>query len=128
MPHFTIQYSANLEAEFDLAALCAAVEDTVVATGLFELSAARVRAFRADHVALADRLPQNAFVDMVFRIGKGRSPEEKQRTGDAIIETARQFFARRLDGPHFALSLEIQEIDAPASWKLNTFHARLRAK
>lgn len=128
MPHFTIQYSANLDAEVDMAAFCSAVEDTVVATGLFEVSAARIRAFGADHVALADRLPDNAFVDMIFRIGKGRTPEEKQRTGDAIIAMARTFFAERLSGPNFALSLDIQEIDAPASWKLNTFHARLRAQ
>ncbi|TGU68353.1 5-carboxymethyl-2-hydroxymuconate isomerase, partial [Mesorhizobium sp. M1C.F.Ca.ET.144.01.1.1] len=30
--------------------------------------------------------------------------------------------------PHFALSLEIREIDAELSWKKNAIHPRLRGK
>ena len=49
MPHLTIEYSANLDGRVDLDALCAALLETVLETGLFEIGAVRVRALRADH-------------------------------------------------------------------------------
>ncbi|EJZ22789.1 5-carboxymethyl-2-hydroxymuconate isomerase, partial [Rhizobium sp. Pop5] len=79
MPHLTIEYSANLDGRADIGALCEALLNTVLETGLFEIGAVRVRALRADHYAIADRLAENAFVDLNFRIGKGRTAEEKKR-------------------------------------------------
>lgn len=128
MPHLTIEYSANLDGRADLDALCAALLETVLETGLFEVGAVRVRALRADHYAIADRLPENAFVDLSFRIGKGRSADEKKRAGEAIFVTANSLLAPLFETPHFALSLEIREIDAELSWKKNAIHPRLRGK
>ncbi len=128
MPHLTVEYSANLEGRADLDAICAALLETVLETGLFEIGAVRVRALRADHYAIADRLPENAFIDLNLRIGKGRSAEEKKRTGEALFATASRLLAPLLETPHFALSLEIREIDAELSWKKNAIHSRLRAK
>ncbi|OJV04178.1 5-carboxymethyl-2-hydroxymuconate Delta-isomerase [Shinella sp. NM-101] len=128
MPHLTVEYSANLEGRTDLDALCAALLETVLETGLFEVGAVRVRALRADHYAIADRLPENAFIDLNLRIGKGRSGEEKKRTGEALFATAGRLLAPLFETPHFALSLEIREIDAELSWKKNAIHPRLRAR
>ena len=128
MPHLTVEYSANLEGRIDLDALCAALLETVLATGLFEVGAIRVRALKADHYAIADRLPENAFVDLNFRIGKGRSAEEKKHIGEALFATASRLLAPLFETPHFALSLEIREIDAEPSWKKNAIHPRLRGK
>ena len=97
-------------------------------SGLFEVGAVRVRALRADHYAIADRLPENGFVDLNLRIGKGRSAEEKKRTGEALFAAATTALAPLLETPHFALSLEIREIDAELSWKKNAIHPRLRGK
>ena len=47
MPHLTVEYSANLEDRTDLDALCAALLETVLETGLFEVGAVRVRALKA---------------------------------------------------------------------------------
>lgn len=80
-----IEYSANLDAKFEMSELCALVHASSSRRGLFEPGAARVRAFRADPYAIADRLPENGFIDMDFRIGRGRSAEEKKRTGEAIF-------------------------------------------
>ena len=128
MPHLTVEYSANLEARADLDALCSTLLETILATGLFEFGAVRVRALRADHYAIADRLPDNGFVDLNLRIGKGRSAEEKKRTGEALFAAATTALAPLLETPHFALSLEIREIDAELSWKKNAIHPRLRGK
>lgn len=126
MPHLRIEYSANLEARTDMPALVAALHDTMKASGLFELGGIRVRAFRADHVAIADLHPGNAFAHITLRMGFGRSVEDRKRVGDALMATARRVLAPLFETPHFALSLEVQEIDAVLTWKDNAMHARLR--
>ncbi|WHO76718.1 5-carboxymethyl-2-hydroxymuconate Delta-isomerase [Rhizobium sp. BT03] len=128
MPHLTIEYSANLEGRADIGALCGTLLKTVLETGLFEIGAVRVRALRANHYAIADQLAENAFVDLNFRIGKGRTAEEKKRTGEAIFAAAADVLGPLFETPHFALSLEIREIDAELSWKKNAIHPRLRGK
>ena len=123
-----IEYSANLDDSVDMGELCALISRTILDTGLFEPGAIRVRAFRAEAYAVADRLPENGFIDMNFRIGRGRSAEEKKRTGEAIFTTVTDHLAKLFATPHFALSLEIREIDAELSWKKNAIHPRLRGQ
>lgn len=124
----TIEYSANLDAKVDIGQLCALVSRTILETGLFELGAVRVRAFRAEVYAIADQLPDNSFIDLNFRIGKGRSAEEKKRAGEAIFAAVADYLATLFETPHFALSMEIREIDSELSWKKNAIHPRLRVK
>jgi 5-carboxymethyl-2-hydroxymuconate isomerase len=121
-----IEYSANLDGPLDMNELCALISRTILDTGLFEKGAVRVRAFRADAYAVADLLPENGFIDMNFRIGEGRSAEEKKRVGEAIFSAVADRLAKLFATPHFALSLEIREIDAKLSWKKNAIHSRLR--
>lgn len=128
MPHFTIEYSANLEGRVDFDHLCQEVHKTILATGLFEIGAVRVRAIASDHYAVADLLPENGFIDMSFRIGHGRSQGEKKAAGTAIFDAVTQELTSLFDTPHFALSLEIREIDPELSWKKNAIHPRLRQK
>jgi 5-carboxymethyl-2-hydroxymuconate isomerase len=123
-----IEYSANLDAKVDMPALCELVSRTMLDTGVFEPGAIRVRAFRAEAYAIADRLPENGFIDMNLRIGKGRSAEDKKRAGEAIFAAVSGHLASLFATPHFALSLEIREIDAELSWKKNAIHPRLRGK
>lgn len=128
MPHMAIEYSANLDASIDMNELCTLALRAILDSGLFEPGAVRVRAFRAESYAVADRLPQNGFLDMNFRIGKGRSTEEKTRAGEMIFDAVSSYLADLFETPHFALSLEIREIDAELSWKKNAIHPRLRGK
>lgn len=128
MPHLSIEYSANLDGQVDMKAFCSLIRTTILENGPFEIGAVRVRAFRADAWAIADELPENSFLDMSFRIGQGRSAEEKEHVGAAIFAAAGDFLAPLFATPHFALSLEIREIDATLSWKKNAIHPRLRGK
>jgi 5-carboxymethyl-2-hydroxymuconate isomerase len=128
MPHFTAEYSANLDSILDMAAFCQRIRTAMLETGLFELGAIRVRALRAEAYAIADLAPQNGFVDMSLRIGAGRSADDKSRAGEAIFAAASTFFAAQLSTAHFALSLEIREIDPALSWKRNSIHPRLRGQ
>ncbi len=128
MPHFNMEYSSNLDGRVDFKALCDRVLEVILETGLFEEGAVRVRAFRAEVYAIADRLPENAFIDMSFRIGRGRSAEDKKLTGERIFSAVTDQLADLFATPHFALTLEIREIDPELSWKKNAIHPRLRQK
>lgn len=126
MPHFNLEYSGNLDGKVDFTRLCERILETILSTGLFEIGALRVRAFRAEAYAIADRLPENAFIDMSFRIGVGRSAADKKLTGDLIFATVTEELSNLFETPHFALTLEIREIDPDLSWKKNAIHPRLR--
>ena len=126
MPHLIIQYSKNLDTQVDMQSLCEQLRGKMIETGIFPLGGIRVRAFAADTCAIADAHPDNAFADMMLRIGAGRSLADKKNAGDLLVETARHFFAAQLDESHFALSFEIVEIDPDLSWKINSIHPRLK--
>ena len=128
MPHLTLDYSANLEKTVDLDRLCRVALKTLLDTGLFEVGAVRVRAFSCDHYAIADDLPENSFIDASLRIGTGRTLDEKKRAGEALFGALSEFLEPHFKTPHFALSLEIREIDPQLSWKKNAIHPRLRGK
>lgn len=127
MPHFTFEYSANLEDRLDLTALCETTLEAALSTGIFEIGAVRVRMLRCDHYAIADRLPENAFLDLSLRLGSGRSMEDKKRVGETILAAVTEFCAPLFETPHFAFSFEIREIDPDLSWRKNAIHPRLRA-
>lgn len=128
MPHFQIQYSANLDERTDMQGLCEAVRSAALATGTFEIGAIRVRAMRCEHFAIADLHPDNAFVDCVLRMGEGRPEDERRRAGEAVFKAMQERLANLLATPHFALSFSIEEIDSRFSWKHNAIHPRLRGK
>lgn len=128
MPHFRMEYSANLGALVDFDALTNLVRETILSTGLFELGAVRVRAFASEHYSIADNLAENSFLDMEFRIGVGRSAEDRKRAGETIFAAVTGYLTERFATPHFALSLEIREIDPELSWKKNAIHPRLRGQ
>lgn len=127
MPHLTIEYSANLQAPTDIAGLCRSLHAAILATGLFEVGAVRVRAVACADYAVADLLGENGFADLRLRIGAGRSDADKTRVGEAVFAAAVAHFAPLFATPHFALTLDIVEIDAAYSWKKNAIHPRLRA-
>jgi len=126
MPHLTVEYSANLQDQTDLDGLCRGLHAAMLASGLFEIGAVRVRALRADHYAVADLLPQNAFAHLTLRLGAGRTLAERKSAGDLIFAAATNALAPLFTTPHFALTLEMVEIDPDLSWKKNAIHPRLR--
>lgn len=120
-----IQYSPNCEDLIDMNALCQVVAREIIELGFYPLGGLRVRAARQDYLVIADGHADNAFVDMVFRIGKGRTPEQRKQTGEKIFAAVKNFLGDALNNGHFMLSLEIVEIESDYSWKANSIHGRL---
>lgn len=127
MPHFSYEYSANLDGRLDHDALCERLYDTAIGTGFFEVGAVRVRAVRCDHYRVADNLPQNAFVHLMLRMGQGRSPGDRAAIGEAVFSALTAQLDDLLSEPFFALTFEICEIESAYSWKKNAIHPRVRA-
>jgi 5-carboxymethyl-2-hydroxymuconate isomerase len=126
MPHFRIEYSANLSTKMIMTEFCTVIHTAIMETGLFELGAVRVRAFCADHYAIADQLAENSFLDMQFAVGQGRSADDLKRAGEHIFKAASNHLVQLFESPHFALSFSMTEINGNLSWKKNAMHARLR--
>jgi 5-carboxymethyl-2-hydroxymuconate isomerase len=128
VPHLTLEYSANLDGAVDFDVLCQALLKALLDSGQVERGAPRVRAIRCDAYAIADAAPENSFIDMSLRLGAGRTLDQKRTMGEALIAAVQPLLTAQFVHPHFALSLEVREIDPDLSWKLNTMHARLRTQ
>lgn len=128
MPHFIVEYSANLEERADIAKLCEEIRKAAQATGLFERGGIRVRAYPARHYAIADAHERNAFLHLQLRVGAGRSVEALKEAGEKVFAALSSLVDSELAEPHFALSFEIVEIHSELTWKANSIHPRLRGQ
>jgi 5-carboxymethyl-2-hydroxymuconate isomerase len=128
MPHLTLEYSANLEADVDMPAFCKAMRDAMVETGIFPLGGIRVRAFPCQTYVIADGDPRLAYLHMICRVGHGRADDIRQHAADHIYTAAESFLKPHLQRP-FALSLDFDELSPVTSLKrFNTIHDHLKAK
>ena len=115
MPHLKIEYTANLDAETDIGALCKTLARTVVGLKdeheqpVFPLHGTRVLAYPAPHYAVADGEEDRAFVYLNLRITPGRSPERLLAVGDALLAQAKAHFAPLLASRALRITLHIDE-------------------
>ena len=128
MPHFTIEYSANLDEVIDIDAVCELVRNAAVQTGMFPLGGIRVRAVRCAHFAIADGRPGLGFLDMVLRIGEGRDLPTRQKAGEHVFKALSAFLDPAFARSGFALSFDMQINDGDTSWKRNNIHELMKAK
>jgi 5-carboxymethyl-2-hydroxymuconate isomerase len=132
MPHLVIYYTANLDRETDMTALCRSLADTMLAIRdeaskqVFPIGGVRVLAFPAAHSAVADGgaagraagthtgadsgdAGDYAFVYLNLRIGRGRSSVVHKTVGDALLATAKTHFQALFAQRHIGLTLQIDE-------------------
>ena len=129
MPHLTVEHSANLETDVDMAAFCAAMRDAMVATGIFPLGGIRVRAFPCHTYVIADGTPEFAYLNMICRVGHGRDEDVRKAAAETIYAAAEDHLKPLVDGRPFALSLDLDELSPVTSLKrFNTVHTHLKAK
>src|ERR1700681_4417884 len=122
MPHFTLEYSANLDARVDMGQVVEVVRRAAVETGIFPLGGIRVRAIRCEHYAIADGRPQHGFLAMVLRLGEGRDLATRKKAGEHIFKALSSYLDPVFAGSQFALSFDMQINDKETSWKGNNIH------
>ncbi len=117
MPHFQIDYSANLDDVVDMGALCEAIRAVAADIDTFPTAGIRVRASRVDHFAMADGNAKHGFIDLSVRLREGRPDDVKQDAIARIFAALKAFMAPAMETRSVALSAEMRDIDAALSPK-----------
>ena len=128
MPHFTIEYSANIDVLVDMGEVVEVVRVAAIETGIFPLGGIRVRAVRCEQFAIADNRHNYGFLDMVLRLGEGRDLPARQKAGEHIFKALSAQLDPVFAGSKFALSFDMQINDKETSWKRNNIHEALKAE
>ena len=132
MPHLVLYYTANLDRETDVTALCRALADTMLAARdeadrpVFPPGGIRVLAYPAPHFAVSDggvagRIADThrgaasgdpgdyAFIYLNLRMGRGRSSAVHQQVGTALTAVAHAHLAPLFATRHIGITLQIDE-------------------
>src|ERR1700730_15568076 len=123
MPHFTIEYSANIDVLVDMDDVVEVVRKAAIETGIFPLGGIRVRAIKCEHYAIADGQKSFGFLDMVLRLGEGRDSATRKHPGEHIFKALSAHLDPVFGNGKFALSFDMQINDKETSWKRNNIHA-----
>ncbi len=125
MPHFTIEYSANLDGQIDMASFCDCLRLAGLETGIFPLAGIRVRAIRCEIFSIADGDPKHGFIDISVRLRGGRDLDTRKNATARIFAAAEEYLGALLSTRSLALSLEMRDIDPELSPKRNTIRNHL---
>jgi 5-carboxymethyl-2-hydroxymuconate isomerase len=128
MPHFTIEYSANIDRHVDMSKVVDVVRKAAIETGIFPLGGIRVRAIKCEHYAIADGRSNYGFLDMVLRLGEGRDLATRQKAGEHIFKALSAHLDPVFAKSKFALSFDMQINDKETSWKRNNIHEALKVE
>ena len=129
MPHLIYEYTDNLKAEGDIPGLLRKTNQVVLAQGgVFPTGGIRSRAICLADYCVADGAADDAFVHLTFKMGAGRTPEEKQKVGDELFAMLKDHFAELFARRGLALSMEIVEFSEAGTWKDNNIHARYKKR
>ena len=134
MPHVVVQYTANLDPDAQIGALCKALAEIIVAQRdaaggrVFPIGGTRVLAYPAAHHAVADGSGDPAFAYLHLRMGRGRSEATRQRAGAALLDAARAHFTPLLNSRALGLTLQIDEGPEVFDAKFGNLHAHLAKK
>jgi 5-carboxymethyl-2-hydroxymuconate isomerase len=129
MPHVVVLYTANLEPETDMTALCRSLATTMCALrdaegrAVFPVGGVRVLAYPAVHFAVADGSGDFAFCWIHLRMGRGRSAATQQAAGQALTDAARAHFAPLLARRKVGLTLQVDEGAEVFDAKFGNLHA-----
>ena len=115
MPHVTIQYTANLDPDARIDALCATLAEVICAQRddggqrLYPIGGTRVLAYPSAAYAVADGAPDRAFCYVNVRIASGRPRDRVQATGEALGAAVRAHFAAVFASRPVGITLQLDE-------------------
>lgn len=132
MPHLVVLYTANLEAQTDMTALCRSLADAMLAVRdehsqqVYPTGGVRVFAYPATHYAVADGQRDYAFVYLNLRMGRGRTAPVKQRAGEGLLAAAKAHFEPLFATHYIGITLQIDEGQEVFDAKHSTIHPLFR--
>ena len=126
MPHFTVEYSANLENELDFDHFFELVHTNLGNSGVFPLGGIRSRAIRMDHYRVADGQHDYAFVHITLKVGSGRDLDTRKKVCDELFTVIADYFEPIQQQRLLAITFEMQEVHPVLTYKKNNIHAFLQ--
>lgn len=127
MPHIIIEYSANVEQWIEMGAFCELLRQTAASVDAFPMPGIRVRAYCADHYAVADGNAKHGFIDIAVRLRGGRTLTVRQTALQTLFDAATTFLEPTLSQHSLALSMEMRDIDPELSPKTGTIRQHLES-
>ena len=128
MPHFILEYSANLEPDLSLDGLFKALHESAMETGVFALGGVRFRAHRCADYLIADADPENAFVHLTARIARGRDADVRQGAAEKIFNTLTEYLDALYQAHPLAISFELTELTPGLSFRKNNIHEKMKTR
>lgn len=125
MAHAIVEWTDNLEGQFDLHALLAliAAEMRERSNGVFPVGGIRIRGVKLTDYVIADgKGPDDAFINIDIRMGVGRSEEFRKGFADQVFAAVKAQLGDLFDRRPLALSLYLTEAEGH---KHNSIHKRL---
>lgn len=122
MPHLTIHYTGQLDHEADMPALCRTLADALLGLRddagqpVFPQGGTRVLAYPATHYAVSDGgvagrattgRDDYAFMYLNLRMGKGRSSETLQKSGDEVARVTHAFMAPVMAQRYLGITVQV---------------------
>jgi len=127
MPHFIVEYTANIKAEADIPKLLAKANEILIAqSGVFPIGGIRSRAIELHDYVIADGQADYAFVHCNLKIGVGRTEAQKKKVCDELFAAIQAHFADLFAKRYLALSLELNEFSESGAYKQNNIHRRFQ--
>jgi len=128
MPHFIVEYSANLDDQLDVPELLKVLNETAVSTGVFPLGGIRSRAIRCEHYRVAEGDPENSFIHLTAKVGSGRPVETLKGAGDTVFQAFTEFLEPIFSTRYLSIGFELTELHPVLNYKKNNIHEKLKAK
>jgi 5-carboxymethyl-2-hydroxymuconate isomerase len=112
MAHFIYEYSANLPAELlDLAGLMEKMHQAAAHSGVFPLAGIRSRAMRCDEFRVGDGNPNNGFLNLSIKLGRGRDLDTRMDVGLTLFDILIEHLQPVFDSQGLAVSFEMRELE-----------------
>ena len=126
MAHAFVEWTDNLEGEFEIRPLLALIAQDMRqnANGVFPVGGIRVRGVRLTDYVIADGAdPRDAFINVEVKMGVGRPAEFCRAYFDALCARIVAHLGDLFDRRPLAFSMYVAEAEG---WKHNSIHKRLK--
>ena len=112
MAHFIYEYSANLPADMlDMPGLMEKMHGAGAASGIFPLAGIRSRAIRCEEYRVGDGNPDNGFLNLSMKVGRGRDLDTRCAIGETLFAIMVDHLQPLFDSRGLAVSFELRELE-----------------
>lgn len=125
MPHFIMEYSANLDDDLDIPVLFEKLNTAAIATGVFPIGGIRTRAVRCEHFRVGEGDPENTFIHLTAKVGAGREPEVLKAASDKVFEVFTEVLQPVFDNRYMSIGFEVIELHPERNYRKNNIHEKI---